>query len=252
MVEILREDLYALPFALFANVANAIVDDFPGLRVADIVAADTTRGVPLAYHALEIKRFRSDLVRELDNPSKAEETARHCETYTLVIPGSAKTFLGSRLMLPSWWGLIEIEGGRAHRVTHPTPLCPAPAPEGFLQALLRSAVRTAEREQLGAEGAPLRRIVGRLARDLVLLGPCLHKATRPLTKPAPTSIPCFACASGDPADADAVQSVLEQAEPAELERYEGVIAARLRRLGRPGLASVQPAPELASAGGGAA
>jgi hypothetical protein len=254
MIEVLRDDLFALPsFALLANVRSAVGADVPGLRIADAVAVDTRQGPGLSIHGIECKRTRGDLAAELADPRKAAEIGRFCETFSLVVPAPWKNLFGSRLQLPPAWGLIEVDGRRATRLVHPTPRRAEAPPPGFLKALLRSAATHAQREATGEGEAPARRIVAHLSRDLVVLGPCMHRALRPLAKRA-TSVACFACAAGEPSHADAVEAALEAADPATLERYRARVDALLGvRMSGPALASCPaPAPELAAAAAGGA
>lgn len=255
LLEVLRDDLFAPPsWALFTEVRSAVGADVPGLRVADAVAVDTRPGPGLALHGLEVKRTAQDLARELEDPRKAEAIGHYCETFSLVVPAPAKTVVGSRYVFPRAWGLIEVAGPRASWLVHPEPRRAEPPPDGFLKALLRAAGRPVEREVQGEGDAPLRSIGPRLSRDLVRLEGCGHRAPRPLTKPVPSQLPCYACAAGLPADPQVIAAAIDEAGAEELEQYHAQILSRLRHLrpaSGPALASCSPAiPEVAAAAGG--
>lgn len=198
LIEVLRNDLFAAPaYALLANVRSATGADVPNLRIADLVAVDTREGSgpELVLHALEIKRSAADLARELSDPSKADEIGRFCDFFTLVLPAPVKLYLGARLALPKGWGLIEVTGPRAAWLVHPTPRSPEPRPTGFLRSLFRAAAAPVGAELAGEGLAPMRAIVERIDRDFVRLGPCGHRALRPLDKRPPSGVPCWECAA---------------------------------------------------------
>lgn len=219
MIEVLRDGLFALPaFALFANVRSAVGVQPPGLRIADVIAADTKDGPELALHGLEIKRTAGDLARELANPAKAEGIGRYCESFSLVVPAPWKRTLASKALLPRAWGLIEVDGGHAEHVVYAEKRSAEPPPAGFLKALLRAAAAPVLRELRGEGDAKPRAIGGQLDRQRVWFEGCLHVQLAPLAKHLPAKAPCFSCAENLPAHPDAIAAALEASDAMNLER----------------------------------
>ena len=63
----------------------------------------------LQLHAFEIKVSRGDLLRELKQPEKAQQAARHCDTFSLVVPEDVPV---DPKEIPKEWGLYRV--GRVH------------------------------------------------------------------------------------------------------------------------------------------
>lgn len=82
-------------------------------RHVDAIVMDLWPSRGLTLHAMEIKVSKSDLKRELENGSKAEEVAQHCDLFSIVAPlGITKVTL-----LPAAWGLIEITKSNSFKFT---------------------------------------------------------------------------------------------------------------------------------------
>lgn len=94
-----------------------------------------SRGLEL--HGLEIKVSRNDWLRELKDPSKAEEIARHCDRWWLVVGDAAIVQPGE---LPPTWGLLVPRGKALVVKTEAPPLTDGPGPltRPFLAAILRN------------------------------------------------------------------------------------------------------------------
>lgn len=91
-------------WAFLPQVRNAA--GFEASRTFDALVMDLWPSRGLVLHVLEIKTSRSDWLRELKDPAKAEAAYRIAEHFSIVAPkGVVKA--GE---LPPTWGLIEIHG----------------------------------------------------------------------------------------------------------------------------------------------
>jgi hypothetical protein len=112
------------------------------LRTADAIAVDLWPSGGNEIHGFEVKVSRTDWLTELRDPTKADAVRRYCHRWWLVVPDVAIVRDG----LPEGWGLLAVGSDGKLRVRHQAPqLTPTPTHPSFLAALLRSAVRTAER-----------------------------------------------------------------------------------------------------------
>ena len=103
-------------------------------RYADAIAICCSS--PFQIHGFEIKVSRSDLVRELTMPEKADLIAAHCDRWWLVLPSHTLLKDGE---LPTDWGLLTIRG-KSLCVRKAAPQrSPLPLERGFVASLLRSA-----------------------------------------------------------------------------------------------------------------
>lgn len=76
-----------------------------GNRRADAVAMNMWRSRGHAIHGFEFKVFRSDWLRELKDPSKADAVAQYCDYWWLVVDGDHIVKDGE---LPEGWGLLTV------------------------------------------------------------------------------------------------------------------------------------------------
>lgn len=115
-------------------------------RSADMLAMNMFPSRGLRIHGVECKASRSDWLRELKNPEKAEAIQKFCDHWWIAAPkGIVKPE-----ELPPTWGLLELNG-KALRQTVAAPLLEAqPLTRAFIASLLRSASRYAENELRGA------------------------------------------------------------------------------------------------------
>lgn len=116
-------------------------------RTADAVAMNLWKSRGLTLRGFEVKVSRSDLKRELADPSKAEGVAKFCDEWYLVVPkGLVKDETQD---VPLGWGIMEAdetkEGLRTVRaaVRNPEPM---PLTRGFMAQVLKGAARMVERE----------------------------------------------------------------------------------------------------------
>ena len=119
------------------------------VRSADAMAMSLWPSRGLELHGFEIKVSRTDWQKELSQPEKAEEIARYCDRWWLVVGDAAIVREGE---LPPTWGLLAPKGDKLVVVRQAPPLTPQPWPRGFIASLLRAAT-----EQLAPE-AELKRV----------------------------------------------------------------------------------------------
>lgn len=129
-------------WAFIPKVRNAA--GFQATRTIDAIAMSLWPSRGLEIHGHEIKVSRSDWLRELKDPSKAEAFTDLCDRWWLVVSDAKIVAAGE---LPPTWGLM-VASGRGLRVVVQAPELPATdspwMPRTFLAALLRSATRTQE------------------------------------------------------------------------------------------------------------
>lgn len=104
-------------------------------RWADAVAMNLWPSRGLEIHGFEVKASRSDWLRELKNPAKAESIQRYCDRWWIVAPpGVVKD--GE---LPPTWGLYEAKDGKIKQTVAAPVLNTQPVDRGFVAAMLRRA-----------------------------------------------------------------------------------------------------------------
>lgn len=114
---------------------------FDATRTADFVAMDVWPSKGLLLHGHEVKVTRSDWLRELADPSKAEAFMRYLDRWWLVVPHMRVV----RDDLPDQWGLM-VRRGAGLAVVHQAPaLTPEPIPRTLLASLMRAVFLTPRR-----------------------------------------------------------------------------------------------------------
>jgi hypothetical protein len=121
-------------FALFEQVGNAT--GFRTTRHADAVAVGIWPSRGYSIEGIEVKVSRADWLSELRNPKKADDIAKFCDRWWLVV-GSEKIVQPGEL--PSTWGLLVLRGAALHCVTAAPKLECEAAPKSFMAAILRRA-----------------------------------------------------------------------------------------------------------------
>lgn len=124
---------YAAPeYAIFFEVAEMTGGS---CRSADAVAVALWPSRGLEIQGFEIKVNRSDWLKELRDPAKAEAIAQFCDKWWIVAAAGI-VWPGE---LPKGWGLIELSASGLRQVAS-APTKPAIEPtRGFIAALLRRA-----------------------------------------------------------------------------------------------------------------
>jgi hypothetical protein len=125
-------------YAFLAHVRNEA--GFNATRTFDAVTVSLWPSRGLEIHAFEIKCSRSDWLRELKNPAKAEAAAKVCDRFWMVVSDDTIILDGE---LPVTWGLLVARGSKLVSVKQ-APLLPGvkptrPVTRSFLVALLRAA-----------------------------------------------------------------------------------------------------------------
>lgn len=128
--DLLRKRYPAPEWALMEEVAPSTGG---GTRYADAVAVNLWQSRGHAIHGFEIKVSRSDWLRELKDPSKAEPVYRYCDHWWIVAPkGIVKA--GE---LPPNWGLLEVRAASLVQVEAAKRLEPVPITRAFFASLMR-------------------------------------------------------------------------------------------------------------------
>jgi hypothetical protein len=116
-------------------------------RTADAIAMSLWPSRGLHIYGFEVKVERSDWLRELNDPQKAEDVFGFCDFWFVAAPQGVV----NAAELPKTWGLLEIDG-RGLRVTVDAPLLqPAPVDRLFLASLLRKVTENMAAESQLAE-----------------------------------------------------------------------------------------------------
>lgn len=112
------------------------------LRTADLIVCDTWESGPVRLIGHEIKVSRSDWLRELADPSKAEAFTPHVSEWWLVVSDRKIVRDGE---LPEGWGLLAPAGDKLRAVVKARRNPQPSVPIGMIAALLRRVMST-ERE----------------------------------------------------------------------------------------------------------
>lgn len=138
VIEALRRRFPPPAWAMFEGVSNGTGRH--SRRWADALAMSVwpSRGLEIA--GFEVKVNRSDVVRELRDPKKADEVAKYCDKWWLAL-GDPKLIKEGEL--PAAWGLLVPAGSRdgvtMKIVKDAKPLKPRKLDRVFLAAILRRA-----------------------------------------------------------------------------------------------------------------
>ncbi len=135
---------YSNGYAFFDHVRNS-TGHARTVRTADALALGLWPSRGLELHGFEIKSHRSDLLRELKNPAKADEIARYCD-YWWIVTGSPKVAKPGELPKP--WGLM-IPHGSGLKIAKPAELLePQPLSRGLVAAIVRRLRETEDMRDL--------------------------------------------------------------------------------------------------------
>lgn len=123
-------------FALLEQVSNGT--GWKSTRYCDAMAMSLWPSRGLELIGFEVKVSRSDWIRELKKPDKADELSRSCHRWYVVAPPATVDLAE----LPSKWGLLEFKAGKLY-TTREAPLNDPAPPSWFLvAAILRRASET--------------------------------------------------------------------------------------------------------------
>ena len=133
-LDLLRLRYPVQSYALFYEVQSATA--YKGKQRADAVAMGLWPSRGLDMIGFEFKCSRSDWLRELKQPDKAEEIFQFCDRWYLVVSGGGIVHDGE---LPPTWGLLVQEGNVLKERKEAPKLEAKPIEREFLASLLRSA-----------------------------------------------------------------------------------------------------------------
>lgn len=161
--QMLHKRYTAPEWALMEEVAPATGG---GTRYADAVAINLWNSRGHAVHGFEIKVSRSDWLRELKQPEKAEDIFRFCDYWWILAPkGIVKD--GE---LPKSWGLLELRETGIVQIVKAPKLEPLPVTREFFSSLIRRAHEQidaiAEQKQRHAVALARADIDGRVANEV--------------------------------------------------------------------------------------
>jgi hypothetical protein len=105
----LAEHFTAPAWAFFPQVRNH-TGYGGGTRTVDAVAMSLYPSRGLYLHGFEVKVIRSDWLRELKDPEKAEDFSTHLDFFTLVTPPD----VAQKGEVPAKWGHIVVKGKNFH------------------------------------------------------------------------------------------------------------------------------------------
>lgn len=112
-------------------------------RTADALAMSLWPSRGLHLYGFEIKVDRSDWLRELTDPEKAEDIFGFCDYWYIVAPAG----IVNRDEMPKTWGLLEINGNGLQEAVTPPKLTPKPVDSLFLASLLRKVTENMASDQ---------------------------------------------------------------------------------------------------------
>jgi hypothetical protein len=106
-------------------------------RCADAIGMSCWPSLGLAVHGFEIKSYRGDWLREVNNGEKSQAIFRFCDHWWIVAGNERIVQPGE---LPPTWGLLVAKGGKLHPVKAAPQLSPEPLTKTFLASVLRSSL----------------------------------------------------------------------------------------------------------------
>lgn len=131
---LLQKRFPAGEYALLAEVSDAA--GFSRSRSADGIAMSLWPSRGLGLHGIEIKSFRSDWLRELKMPEKAENIFKYCDQWWLLTTDET---IAKMEEIPATWGWMAIKGKRLLTMKEAPKLTPEPLTKHFIAALLKRA-----------------------------------------------------------------------------------------------------------------
>lgn len=104
------------------------------VRTADALVVETWPSRGQSFTGIEYKASRTDWMRELQNPAKADEIGQYCKFWVILAPAGLID-VGD---MPENWGLWEIKGRRIFRTKPPVATDYIDPHVSFVCAMLRS------------------------------------------------------------------------------------------------------------------
>ena len=118
-------------FAFFTQVFRST--GYAG-RIADAVAINLWPSRGLEVHGFEVKISRSDWLRELKHPEKAEPIARYCDRWWIAVGDKSIVQEGE---LPPTWGLLIPRGKSLIRKVAAPKIDSKELDRGFVTSIIR-------------------------------------------------------------------------------------------------------------------
>lgn len=147
-------------WVVFSEVPNGAY----GARRADVIAMNLWASRAFEIMGFEIKVDRRDLLRELADPAKADETGRYCDKWALATPAG---LVKDGDYIPEGWGLLELYPSDVFkwRVKPAKRAEVKPVDRSFASVMIRRAAEQDELERRAAINSEAKRIA---AADLKL------------------------------------------------------------------------------------
>ena len=131
----LREHFPSGEYALLPQVRNA-TGIAQRTRTADAIAVSLWPSRGIFAHGFEFKDSRTDFLKEMKDPSKAEEIGRYCAQWSIVV---SRESIATEDEIPPAWGLMLLKDGVVKTIRK-APRREAQVPEWpFVGAILRAA-----------------------------------------------------------------------------------------------------------------
>jgi hypothetical protein len=163
LIVLLRDRFAAPEYAFMPHVRNGTGYTRRTTRTADALAMSLWPSRGLDLHGFELKSSRADWLHEKDYPEKAEEIARFCDRWWLVVGREDIVQPGE---VPTTWGLLVPRGGKLVVVKEPDKLDAKPLDRAQLAAILRKAAEcVVPKAELDAERQRQVEQAGRLAEE---------------------------------------------------------------------------------------
>lgn len=116
-------------------------------RYADVLELGVWPSTGMELHGYEIKATRSDLKRELADPSKHKAVARYCDKWTLIAWDESVI---KDLDIPPTWGITLTKSDGDNRSLEVLRKAPKMVPEAWTRNFVCSLVRNASEQSIGA------------------------------------------------------------------------------------------------------
>jgi len=132
--DLLQKRYPSAEYALMAEVSDGA--GFSRSRSADYMVMNLWPSRGLSLTGIELKSSRTDWLRELKNPQKAENIFSYCDFFWLLTESEDVAKIEE---IPANWGWLNIKGNRILTLKEAPKLNPCTLDRSFLAALLKRA-----------------------------------------------------------------------------------------------------------------
>lgn len=136
VLELIRKKYAGDEYAMLEEVRNAA--GTYANRSADVMVMNLWPSRGLELTGIEVKVSRTDWLKELKSPAKAESFIQYCDRWYLVV-GDEKIIMDGEL--PPTWGLMVVKGKRLVTVKDAPKLTPGHMSKGFVACMLKRATK---------------------------------------------------------------------------------------------------------------